>query len=628
MYSVHSFIPYTWNEVLGNGFGSSSTAYLWILTNFGLVLDFYGKFLHLPWPFVERIAYFYPFLIFASVFPAILYRKIFQKSSFFILSSAIYLFNTYILMIVGGGQIAGIGMAYSFMPLLFYIFLFWKKSPFILISSLILSIQLLFDLRIFYITFVGLLLLTVFTHENILKSLVQRIVFPLCLVVLLNAFWILPLIRFPVNPLATLGAAYSTTDAVTFFSFAKMENALSLLHPNWPENLFGKASFFRPEFMVFSILAYISLLFVSKENGKRRKILLSFNFLSLIGAFLAKGSNEPFGGIYLWLFQYFPGFQMFRDPTKWYILVAFGYSVLIPYSSWNIYKWVDVNIKKHKNYLGFGKYISKLTIGVIIIFLLFTVRESIFNQLGGAFKTVAVPGEYLKLENFLSNDNSFSRVLWFPTTQRFGFYSKTHPAVSAMSLYNQTSTNGVIERFNGQTTEHLVQNAAIKYVVVPYDSEKEIFLQDRRYDSSQYKKAISILKKVPWIHEIGDFGNIKVFMVANPKPKFWLDGGGRLDYRMINPTKYEILLKMVAKNEDLVFSESFDRNWILKVNENSVDSMRFEEKFNSFKIPKNGSYSVVIEYKPQRYVFLGLIISLITLLVLTTLSLARIFYKE
>ena len=162
-------------------------------------------------------------------------------------------------------------------------------------------------------------------------------IIPLFGLIALHAFWILPAILTHQNPLEQLGSAYSTTGAVKFFSFAALENALSLLHPNWPENLFGKTYFMKPEFLGLPILAYISLLFIStkektKEQKKTVQYVLYFALLALIAAFLAKGANDPFGEIYLWMFTNIPGFGVFRDSTKWYVLIAISYSLLIPFS--------------------------------------------------------------------------------------------------------------------------------------------------------------------------------------------------------------------------------------------------------------------------------------------------------
>jgi hypothetical protein len=76
--------------------------------------------------------------------------------------------------------------------------------------------------------------------------------------VALNSFWIVP------NILSYTNAYHATVGdiSLSFFSVAALSNSISLLHPNWPENLFGKVYFLQPEFLVLPMVAFSSLLFV------------------------------------------------------------------------------------------------------------------------------------------------------------------------------------------------------------------------------------------------------------------------------------------------------------------------------------------------------------------------------
>ncbi|HEX8965871.1 MAG TPA: hypothetical protein VF820_05565, partial [Patescibacteria group bacterium] len=67
------------------------------------------------------------------------------------------------------------------------------------------------------------------------------------------------------------------------------------------------------------------------------------------------------------------------------------------------------------------RYIPQLFVVVIVGYLLFLIRPAIFGKLGGTFQPHQVPQSYVQLEEFLNKQNSFSRTLWVPTVQRFGF---------------------------------------------------------------------------------------------------------------------------------------------------------------------------------------------------------------
>jgi len=74
-------------------------------------------------------------------------------------------------------------------------------------------------------------------------------------------------------------------------TYSKFENTISLLQPNWPENIFGKAYFMRPEFLILPMLAFSALLFIHKAQKEKRELIVFFVIIGLLGAFLAKGRD-------------------------------------------------------------------------------------------------------------------------------------------------------------------------------------------------------------------------------------------------------------------------------------------------------------------------------------------------
>ena len=193
----------------------------------------------------------------------------------------------------------------------------------------------------------------------------------------------------------------------------------------------------RPEFLILPLLAYAALLFKTIEKSSRKTILF-FALLGLIGAFLAKGANEPFGQIYLWLFEHVPGFIMFRDPTKWYLLVALSYSVLIPFSIFHIAK---------KRYYIF--------ILVFAFYFLYLLHPALLNNLNGTFKTSSISPEYRQLNEFLSSQQSFYRVLWIPAKHEFGSLSQNHPAVYAQDFFKTTSASAIVKQLKKEDAKNL-----------------------------------------------------------------------------------------------------------------------------------------------------------------------------
>ncbi len=614
MYEIKSIFPFAWDPNGGGGLGADASPFLWIHMSFGIGTEIFGKLLGLDWSIIERIYYLFPLMGLLIIGPYILFKILFSKE-LAIISSTIFGLNTYILMIIGGGQLQGVGIAYALIP-----FLIWSqlKSHIAVrsvgIISLLYSLLLLFDTRIFYISVFISFTAVICLRQNIIKSLLILFGVPIILSILVHSFWIIPLLVYPYNPVENLGEGYASLDAVRFFSFAKLENSIGLLHPNWPENIFGKVGFMKPEFLVFPVLAFSSMFFIIKSQ-KYKKIVLFFAGIGLVGAFLAKGANPPLGNIYLFLFDNFPGFQMFRDPTKFYVLTALSYSILIPFALGNIFK-----ILRKISTLLFA-----VTLVITLVLFLFVLWPAVSGQLGGTFKTTTIPSDYRKLEKFLQEDKTFYRTLWVPELQRYGFYTHKRPAVS-LNLYKT--------KLAAKNLEEL----SIRYVIVPNDVNGEIFVTDRKYDNRKYTETVKSIQGINGLKEIPGFGSIRVFEVSNPRPHIWSENEDLIrNIHFINPTLYKIDVKNAKKGDIIVFSEAFDSLWFGRKEETfrsnpviykSLASTPYNQKLNSFVLKEDGDYVLDIYYLKQKHVVVGVFVSIVTLVGILAIVLYSINYDK
>lgn len=627
-----SLMPYAWGWNLAvGGLGAFVSPFSWLHYVEAIPLVF-AKFFSLNWLLVERIFYFYPLLLALIVIPRLIFKKFFPTFKFAFFSTLIFSLNTYILMLIGGGQIF-ISLAYAIAPVVFYLFLIsfnQKKLSISFLTGLIFSLQTMLDLRIAYITVFAFLLYLLF-NIDFSKKFVFRIIYsliiPFFVTFFIHSYWIIPTLVLHTNPLSELGQIYTSFGAVKFLSFATLENTISLLHPNWPENLFGKVSFMKPEFLILPILAYSSLFFIKNEEKKNRKNILFFAVLGLLGAFLAKGANDPFGFIYIWLFDHIPGFIMFRDPTKWYLLIAISYSILIPFTIGKIYEYLG-NLKRFSVFSLLNNINPRLKILnpknifllVVIIYLLFLINPALLGKLSGAFKSTVIPGDYIKLEQYLSSDKNFYRVLWFPTVQRFGYYSNLHPAIPAREFFKEVDNKLLVEKFKQKDTPKVLTDSSVKYIIVPYDSQGEIFLKDRKYNNNLYLFTLEQLKLTPWLKNVKQIGKIYIFEIENYKDHFWTDSKNlSIKYERINPVNYKLYLENIKSNDKLIFSEKFDKNWEFKEVDNAKNilySAPYNKVFNSFNLQHEGNYTAQLYYKPQIYVMVGVILGSITLILI------------
>lgn len=603
--AVAQLTPFsTWDMVFSNGMGQSSLPKIWF-DSYALTIVKLANVL--SWPLFERAIWFFPYILLSFGASYLLAGKYKLGFIYRLLAGVIYSLNTYILLIVSGGQV-GIFMAYAFFPIVLYAF-YYLTEHFSLKRALLygmsLALIVMLDLRVGYMafafTFLFGILYLLCNSKNIVSKIAYLYIAPSIIIFLLHFYWILPIMLMGRNPASQLGDIYSSSASLSFFSFAKMENSISLLHPNWPENLFGKVAFLKPEYLVIPILAFSSLLFLDKDLKKRLSIL-SLLLISIIGIFLAKGVNDPFGNTYEVLFNVLPGFVMFRDPTKWYIFIAVSFSILIPFTL----EKLSVKMKNNGLLLGI----------IFLAFWAFLLRDSFTGVLKGTLNARNIPSNYQVFANELANDKIFSRTFWVPSAPTWGYVSNNHPSVSSMEFFKAISVQSLSKKLQKPETEQVLRNLSVKYVVVPVDTDKKIFLTDRKYDERVYKKTVQEVKKVGYLSDYKNLSKLIVYEVKNPKDHFWMESGGAtITYKYISPTKYEVNIKNAKKGEKIIFTESFDRFWQAEIKLNNTQSSKpyklVDSHFvNSFVLPETGGYSMVVFYKPQMWLQYGLLVSI------------------
>ena len=108
----------------------------------------------------------------------------------------------------------------------------------------------------------------------------------------------------------------------------------------------------------------------------------------------------------------------------------------------------------------------------------------------------------------------------------------------------------------------------------------------------------------------------------------------------INPTKYKLLISKTTTPYFLVFNESYNDEWGVFKNDNKKDveiskdthfvSNGFSNGWiiNPNEVDSQDQYTLTIEYKPQKRFKLGLILSLIPIIILSTIILIKNIFKK
>lgn len=595
-------IPSAWDSSLNTGIGQSGLATLWINQYLNLTASL--THLGIPWWTVSLLFWQLPPLILSAIGAFYAYGKFFpenKKWGYF--ASLVYTCNTYFFLMYLGGQL-GVALAYGLFPFVIgrFISFFHTRhtSRDIALNGLLLGFLVVFDIRIAFLAaiLIGVSWLYFSRHY---KKFISGIMLPFGIAGGLHTYWILPLVLFRQNPLNQYGVTSTAEATLSFFSFADFSHALSLLHPNWPENIFGKTYFLQPEFLLIPLIAFCSLLLMKEQE----KLIRFLALVALGGVFLSKGVQDPFGTLYEWFYKTIPGFTMFRDPTKFYVVTAFSYAMLIPHTLAGLF-----NIKNRVfNIVGVilfvGLWIWPLRLHAI--------------KIVDSFRPYTIPEEYGRLTRFLADQPQFFRTLWIPQWQRYGYFSDLHPAIGRFEVLTDASASGQLTQLEVPDIRNRLTALSVKYIIIPYDSQGELFLNDRKFDEKQYVDALSSMRKTGWVREIGGFGKIGVFEVTNPRGgRFFYEGtsdGGNLSYIRKSPSRYEV----ITDNDrpiPIVFSEKYDPLWKVYPGTDENVSDRTQHNLNRFYVPENiPAFSV--EYEPQQGVYWGLAVSVLTFIFIT-----------
>lgn len=414
--------------------------------------------LHFPPPAIERIIFLWPTALISLFSSYCLSYYIFKNKKAAVVSALVFSFNTSFLTTLTG--ILTVSTAVSFFPLItlfFMLLLERKRIIYALLTGLTAFILGFYDFRMLYMIFWVLLFYFLYhlifltdQREQVksIKKLILLLSVLLAEVVILNAYWFLGL----VNTNSIINNNFFTRSLIGG-DLVDIAKSISLFLYLWT-NAKYYAFVVQPipfYFWFVPFFAFLGLLY-----HKRNKKIAFFAIVALLGIFLSKQSNPPFATTYLWLYAHLPGFNAFRESTKFYYLIMFGYSILIAGFIAFLSEWAKKTIQKRIN--------AFLVFFISTIFLINT-KPLITGEIGTLFTPHTIPPEYYALNTFLSSDPTFYRTLSIPNTQRFTYYSNHHPEGGLFALPDSLRI----------VNPKLLNLENFKYIILPYDSMDDIY---------------------------------------------------------------------------------------------------------------------------------------------------------
>lgn len=381
---------------------------------------------------------------------------------------------------------------------------------------------------------------------------------------------------------------------------------------------------------------FIPLIAIFSWN--RLKMFSNFGFylsFFLVSLFISLGSNPPLGWLLTWLFQLIPPLQALRNPYE-----KFGINLLVAYIPF-LMLGLDTLSRKiehkiNKKVEGFIILVGIIILCVIYVWPLWT------GQFAGGIKInpwVKVPNYYEQANKWLNDQGREFKILELPLNPGDGIkYSWDHPfagaepseflfdksSINRSSHFNMGYYNGLLsgfgqEKIPNSTTDinfdnkSLVDNLSklnVKYIILHKDT-------DYKYSNSISPEIVEeYLKKEEKIKKVITFDKLDIYQAEIPSyiAEIFAEKVN-LTFTKINPTLYQIKVTDAKAPYNLIFLQQFDRNWELSINNETLSSHEQTLGYaNSWRVDKNGSYSLQIRFRLQDYVDLGIRVSVYAVL--------------
>jgi len=410
--------PLAWTS-RGNNFGGvNKYVFVWpLMALYGLISNN---------DLAIRILFYIPSVVF-SVLGALLltkYLKLSKVTQFF--TGAVYLLNTYFLLLVDGGQV-GVALAYGLFPFAMLRIKKFLDSPSLKAYYFSLFVLLFLTIADPRVAIIAVLTVAIW---QVLELKLKRLGYLIPLLVAwigVSMYWIFPLLKND-----AIGVLVSSNPAVV-----RWYNPLLLFSPHWYGNVFGEIT--RPPVYFAGIPVLVFLGGLLKKERTYFVFLLLFLSFSFLTLGIIPFEKVPFG-------------FAFRDSTKFFIPMILFAGILI-----------GSVVDRFKNFLFSA---------VCFLYILFLIYPAMVGKMNFVLSSRNPGNDYQKIYENLKADDSFFRSVWFPERHPLTFELEQKPALNAVELAKErpfaaiNAGEDVLNFLNNKDFTNLFRLFGIKYLVL------------------------------------------------------------------------------------------------------------------------------------------------------------------
>lgn len=311
-----------------------------------------------------------------------------------------------------------------------------------------------------------------------------------------NLRWLIPLGRG-----GALTSNGITTRGLFGDSFYDLARSIALFHPFWTGST---PAIFQVQPIPFYFwivpLGALGAVLVSRRDP----LVVLFAAVALVGVMLCKQSGRPFPGLYRYLYEHVPGFNYFRESSKFYIIIALGYAVLVAvFADW---------VWRRRDGGDVRRALAVFVVTALAAIPAANARPLVNGSIQNIFRPRQAPLAYDAVDRLIPPGGVFYRTLWTPTVSRWAPYDLAHPTVGLSDLINGVwdglpptagvsagGTAGLEDALARPGMQDLVSAASVRYVVVPL---LDVGASDDVFGDADPGAYVGALGRVPWLRRV------------------------------------------------------------------------------------------------------------------------------